>query len=114
MRSSWGLHMNLLDILMIAVLTAGPAVFWLRWLRKRDPFAAQKRNGRMIPCFFAAGMASAPLCALFYFGNPYDPWIDSAVPYYSLVNAPSEELAKFLIFWLSAKILGSVKDPWTP
>lgn len=99
------------ELFSIAVLTAGPAAFWLRWLRRRDPHAARKRNGRMVLYFFAAGMVSAPLCMLFYFSNPYDPWIDSSVPYYFLVNAPSEELAKFLVFWVLARVLGSVKDP---
>lgn len=103
--------MELHELFWISVLTAGPAAFWLRWLRRRDLHVAKKRNGRMVLYFFAAGMVSAPLCTLFYFTNPYEPWIDSTVAYYFLVNAPSEELAKFLVFWAVARVLGSVKDP---
>ncbi|HUW42563.1 MAG TPA: PrsW family glutamic-type intramembrane protease [Rectinemataceae bacterium] len=91
------------------------AALWLRWLRRADANAAHKRLRRAVPLFFVFGLLSAPLSLLLYQLSPYARqsigFVSATAQYYFAVVGPSEELAKFAVFLILSKLLGSVREP---
>jgi len=103
--------MRVVSLILALLIDAAAAWFWLRWLKARDVYSVKKGQRRAVPVFFVFGLLAAPFSFLLYELNPYDPLAWSWTSYYFLVNAPSEELAKFLVFLCVAKASRSVKDP---
>ncbi len=103
--------MSVTAALVLILINAGSAWFWLGWLKRRDIFAVKKGQRKVVPLFVVLGMLSAPLCLPFYAYSPWNSMVAGEVPFVFLVNAPSEELAKFLVFLFLAKKAKSVKDP---
>lgn len=97
--------------IVMLLINVGAAWLWLRWMKKQDIYAVKKRQGRTVPLFFAVGLLSGPFSSLFYDTNLWYPLVSGEVSYFFFVNAPSEELAKFLAFWITARLARSVKDP---
>jgi len=91
------------------------AYFWLRWLMRMDIYAADKGMRKSVPIFFGVGLLSGPLSLVSYGLGSYAQGrlgIDSSdVQYYFTIVGPSEELAKFLIFYVVSKALGSIREP---
>ena len=90
-------------------------MLWMRWLMGKDVYAAQKGNRKVLRLFFLGGLASGPLCHVFYSLNIFELFYgSSSITYYLyhfLVVGISEEGAKLLVFLLLSRALGSVKDP---
>ncbi|MBL8968827.1 MAG: PrsW family intramembrane metalloprotease, partial [Spirochaetaceae bacterium] len=93
------------------LINLASAWFWLGWLKRRDVFAVKKGQRRVVPLFVFLGMLSSPLCLPFYAYSPWNSMVGGEVSFFFLVNAPSEELAKFFVFLVLAKKTKSVKDP---
>jgi len=98
-------------LVVMAPLIILSALLWIRLLRTLDIYAVRKRQLKVVPTFFAFGLLSGPFCYVFYWSNVMYPVLWSESSYYFLVNGPSEELAKFVVFYIVAKATGSVKDP---
>lgn len=102
-------------LVAVAVVTSLASLLWMRWLMGKDAYAVQKGNRHLVMVFFLGGLASGPLCLLFYGLNLFELFYDThALIYYLyhfLVVGISEEGAKLLVFILLARALGSVKDP---
>jgi RsiW-degrading membrane proteinase PrsW (M82 family) len=100
---------------VVSVVTSLVSLLWIRWLMAKDAYAVQKGNRHLVLVFFLGGLASGPLCLVFYGLNFFEIFSDSHVIilylYHFLVVGLSEEGAKLLVFILLARALGSVKDP---
>ena len=84
---------------------------WLYWLHRRDVHSLKKGQGGILIRFFLAGLLAYPVFLFAYRMNPYRAIAGSEAAYRFLVAAPSEEAAKFLVFWLLARATRSVKEP---
>jgi protease PrsW len=102
-------------MVVVSVVTSLSSLLWMRWLMGKDAYALQKGNRHVLLVFFLGGLASGPLCLVFYGLNFFEIFYDAhEIIYYLydfLVVGISEEGAKLLVFMLLARALGSVKDP---
>lgn len=98
-------------------ISAGGAWVWLKIVTRADP--RWKDKGHRWYLYVIAGIGSLYLSQLFYFlgfliygGNLYTPY-DAAndLQFYLLINGPSEEWAKFIVFWILARGFKKVKEP---
>ncbi|MCD6343443.1 MAG: PrsW family intramembrane metalloprotease [Spirochaetaceae bacterium] len=98
-------------------ISAGGAWVWLKIVTRADP--RWKDKGHRWYLYLLSGIGSLYLARLFYFlgfliygGNLYTPY-DAAndLQFFLLINGPSEEWAKFIIFWILARGFKRVKEP---
>jgi RsiW-degrading membrane proteinase PrsW (M82 family) len=98
-------------------ISAGGAWIWLKIVTRTDP--RWKDKGHRWYLYVLSGIGSLYLALLFYFfgfliygGNLHTPY-DAAndFQYYLLINGPSEEWGKFIVFWILARGFNRVKEP---
>jgi RsiW-degrading membrane proteinase PrsW (M82 family) len=99
-------------IIVSFAINIAAAWLWLGWLKRQDVYAIKKRQLKAVPLFAGFGLLAAPLSLIFYRTNLWESLVEDAPSYYLFVNAPSEELGKFVIFYLVARATHSVKDPF--
>jgi len=104
--------------ILIVLIDALAAVAWMLVLSRIDPNAARKRHQAMVPVFFLGGLASAPLCHVFYWLNDlgflYHEGNASVVLFYMIVVGLCEEGAKLVAFLVISTSMKSIKEPLDP
>lgn len=103
--------------LISLMISAGGAWLWLKIVTRADPL--WKYKGHRWYLYILAGIGSSYLALVFYFmgffitgGGFYSPYAAADdFWFYLLINGPSEEWAKFIVFWIMAKGFGRVKEP---
>ncbi len=108
---------NRISWLISLFISAGGAWIWLKIVTRADP--RWKDKGHRWYLYVLSGIGSLYLARVLYFTgflvfgrNLYTPY-DAAndLQYYLLINGPSEEWAKFIVFWILARGFKRVKEP---
>ncbi|MCK5735681.1 MAG: PrsW family intramembrane metalloprotease, partial [Spirochaetaceae bacterium] len=99
------------------LISAGGAWIWLKIVTRADP--RWKDKGHRWYLYVLAGIGSLHLSGVFYYfgyiiygGTLYTPY-DAAndLQFFLFINGPSEEWAKFIVFWILARGFKRVKEP---
>lgn len=56
----------------VSVVISLSSLLWMRWLMGKDVYAVRKGNRKVLRLFFLGGLASGPLCLVFYSINIFD------------------------------------------
>jgi RsiW-degrading membrane proteinase PrsW (M82 family) len=110
--------MVMLDLALILAIDLLAIRLWLAFLRRNDPFAADKHPSPQLRIFFQIGLLTVPAALLLYgLWSPLEQLLSSRSYVMNeftgnfIVTGPVEELAKFGIFFLFATQNDSIKEP---